>query len=379
MEDDSESCRSMDITSLLYCHEDPLVSTPPPASPAAAVAPRGDDPAAADGINVLFQSSSLAAAVIGDQQEELLMDYMARQRCYAPTRGYLDHLLTQQQQQGSSSSPSISHGVSSARSRGVQYIIYAFGRLGLAAATAFNAVNYLDRFLSINCHLRWEVWMVELVSVACLSIACKLDEVNIPSLHDLQMEEAMSNTFRPPSIRDMELTLLKALQWRIACVTPYSFLQLLLPLITCSTSAASRCTRLLIRSLSEPSLLRFDSSVIAASALRSVALQDHHQAHVSCHISHLICRECALDKDAVNECFEMMKTLHTSLDLNNNHLMYSRDQQWSPISVIPFQTDGTVNRSAVTRRLFGRLMPDGTENGDSTSSHTQRDEVISHK
>jgi hypothetical protein len=29
----------------------------------------------------------------------------------------------------------------------------AVGRLGLAAATAFNAVNYLDRFLSINCHL----------------------------------------------------------------------------------------------------------------------------------------------------------------------------------------------------------------------------------
>ena len=28
--------------------------------------------------------------------------------------------------------------------------------------------------------------MVELVSVACLSVACKLDEVNIPSLHHLQ-------------------------------------------------------------------------------------------------------------------------------------------------------------------------------------------------
>lgn len=29
----------------------------------------------------------------------------------------------------------------------------AMGRLGLEAATAFNAANYLDRFLSINCHL----------------------------------------------------------------------------------------------------------------------------------------------------------------------------------------------------------------------------------
>lgn len=29
--------------------------------------------------------------------------------------------------------------------------------------------------------------MVELVSVACMSVACKLDEVTIPSLHDLQV------------------------------------------------------------------------------------------------------------------------------------------------------------------------------------------------
>jgi hypothetical protein len=29
--------------------------------------------------------------------------------------------------------------------------------------------------------------MVELLSVACLSVACKLDEVSIPSLHDLQV------------------------------------------------------------------------------------------------------------------------------------------------------------------------------------------------
>jgi cyclin D7 len=41
-----------------------------------------------------------------------------------------------------------------------------------------------------SIHQMWEeAWMVELVSVACLSIACKLDEVNIPSLHDLQVRD----------------------------------------------------------------------------------------------------------------------------------------------------------------------------------------------
>jgi hypothetical protein len=36
----------------------------------------------------------------------------------------------------------------------------AVGRLGLAAATAFNAVNYLDRFLSINCHLVTNIYII---------------------------------------------------------------------------------------------------------------------------------------------------------------------------------------------------------------------------
>ncbi|KAL5666787.1 hypothetical protein ACJX0J_019008, partial [Zea mays] len=201
----------------------------------------------------------------------------------------------------------------------------AFGRLGLTVATVFNAVNYLDRFLSINCHLRWEAWMVELVSVACLSIACKLDEVNIPSLHHLQMEEVMSHSFLPATVRDMELTLLKALQWRLACVTPYSFLLPLLNTPPHTAAWTSRCTRLLIRSLAEPLFIQFDASVIASSALRCVALQDHRHHHHnttttdygSCIISRLVrpatdtfnalCD--GADDDDDDECFMMMKTL----------------------------------------------------------------------
>ena len=65
-----------------------------------------------------------------------------------------------------------------------------------------------------------------------------------------QMEEVTSHSFRASTIRDMELTLLKALQWRLSCVTPYSYLDLL-PLPTTTAAAnRSRCIRLLLRSLS---------------------------------------------------------------------------------------------------------------------------------
>jgi hypothetical protein len=58
----------------------------------------------------------------------------------------------------------------------------------------------------------------------------------------VQREQVMSHSFRPATIRDMELTLLKTLQWHLACVTPFSFLQLLLPLITSCTVPATAWT-----------------------------------------------------------------------------------------------------------------------------------------
>ncbi|XP_015697924.1 putative cyclin-D7-1 [Oryza brachyantha] len=320
MDDDDSST----FNSLLYCDEEPFDSTPPPPEQQ--------------------QRRQLAVRTPDDDDEEEVMEYYkAKQRSYAPQRDYCFCLQQQQQQ--------LQHGVSTARLKAVRYIIYAMGRLGLDASTAFNAVNYLDRFLSINCHLRWEEWMVEVVSVACLSLACKLDEVTIPSLHDLQMEEAMGHSFRPSTVGDMELTLLKALRWRLACVTPFSFL------LPAAATAAAAASHILLRSLLDPSFLRFDASLLAASALVCTIHPQPH--HLSAHVNRLIHPLRQTDHE-VKECFNMMRELN--LDLSNNPGRCT-DQLWSPISVVPFQTDGTVNRSAVSRRLFGGLNP---EVGDNT-------------
>uniref|UniRef100_A0A0E0MIF1 Cyclin-like domain-containing protein n=1 Tax=Oryza punctata TaxID=4537 RepID=A0A0E0MIF1_ORYPU len=322
MDDDDDAS----FNSLLYCDEDPFDSTPPPP-------PEQQQQA-------------------GTPDDEVIEYYKAKQRWYALQRDYCcylqrHHLLLLQQQEHQ-------HGVAAARLKA------ATGRLGLEAATAFNAVNYLDRFLSINCHLKWEEWMVEVVSVACLSLACKLDEVTIPSLHDLQMEEAMGHWFRASTIRDMELTLLKALRWRLACVTPFSFL----PAITATASL------LLLRSLLDPSFLRFDASLLAASALTfsSSSTIPQHPNHL---VNRLIHPFSQTDHE-VKECFNMMKALH--LDISKNPGRSNGHQCWSPISVvIPFETDGTVNRSAVSRCLFGSggLKPDQSD--DDTNTKEDKD------
>ncbi|KAG6401167.1 hypothetical protein SASPL_138013 [Salvia splendens] len=50
------------------------------------------------------------------------------------------------------------------------------------------AVNYLDRFLSMYS-LPGTHWVIQLIAVSCLSLAAKTDEVNVPSLVDLQAGE----------------------------------------------------------------------------------------------------------------------------------------------------------------------------------------------
>jgi cyclin D7 len=115
MEDDDDTAAS-----LLYCDEDPLlVSTPP--RPAAA--------AAADGgggvMPPLPEPVAAAAEAEGEEEEEeevvaLLEHMMGRQGCYAPSRGYLDHLQLHDEQGAAAAAA----GVAAARSRGVHYIVY---------------------------------------------------------------------------------------------------------------------------------------------------------------------------------------------------------------------------------------------------------------
>lgn len=64
--------------------------------------------------------------------------------------------------------------------------------------------------------------MVELVAVTSLSIASKFNEVTSPSLQEFQME-GLNHMFHHKTILEMELIVLKALEWRVNSVTSYSF------------------------------------------------------------------------------------------------------------------------------------------------------------
>ncbi|GFQ00184.1 cyclin-d3-3 [Phtheirospermum japonicum] len=65
-------------------------------------------------------------------------------------------------------------------------MLSVIGYYGFSALTAVLAVNYYDRFITSLCFQKDKPWMSQLASVACLSIAAKVEETQVTFLLDLQ-------------------------------------------------------------------------------------------------------------------------------------------------------------------------------------------------
>ncbi|XP_072979823.1 cyclin-D2-1-like isoform X3 [Typha angustifolia] len=109
-----------------------------------------------------------------------------------------------------------------ARAESIAWILKVHSYYRFCPLTAYLAVNYMDRFLSSHC-LPANEWALQLLAVTCLSLAAKMEETLVPSLLDLQVEEA-KYIFRPRTILRMELLVLTALNWRLRSVTPFTFI-----------------------------------------------------------------------------------------------------------------------------------------------------------
>lgn len=74
-----------------------------------------------------------------------------------------------------------------ARRDAVEWILKVVGFYSFSSLTAVLAVNYFDRFVKRFEFQTGKLWMIQLVSVTCLSLAAKMEEVDVPLLLDLQV------------------------------------------------------------------------------------------------------------------------------------------------------------------------------------------------
>ncbi|KAI7756367.1 hypothetical protein M8C21_011109 [Ambrosia artemisiifolia] len=93
--------------------------------------------------------------------------------------------------------------------------------LGFHIGTAYLSLVYFDRFNSRRVIDNGKEWAIQLLGIACLSLAAKMEEQAVPSLSHYKTQ---GYNFESNVIQRMELMVLATLEWRLCCITPFAYL-----------------------------------------------------------------------------------------------------------------------------------------------------------
>ncbi|RVW57381.1 Cyclin-D4-1 [Vitis vinifera] len=158
-----------------------------------------------------------------------------------------------------------------ARQDAVNWMLKVHSHYNFRPETAYLSVTYLDRFLCtydlpvihfiflrgkmiylplfwvpgyVQC-LFWLIvivsvqqgkeWSLQLLSVACIAVAAKMEERSVPLLLDLQVMEPRF-LFTAMTVQQMELLVMAVLKWRLSTVTPFSFVNYFISKFPCFSS-----------------------------------------------------------------------------------------------------------------------------------------------
>lgn len=154
-----------------------------------------------------------------------------------------------------------------ARLEAITWILRTRKNFGFHFHTAYLSMIYFDRFLSSRSIDRNYTRVVSLISVGCISLAAKMEEVRVPSLPQLQTEGV---TFESTNVERVELGILSTLQWRMNYATPFAFLRYFIIKFSRQDSppreTVSRTVQSILALMRERHLMSHRPSVIAAAA-----------------------------------------------------------------------------------------------------------------
>ncbi|PSS29261.1 Cyclin-D4-1 like [Actinidia chinensis var. chinensis] len=164
-----------------------------------------------------------------------------------------------------------------ARQDSISWILKVHSHYQFRPLTAFLSVNYFDRFLSSHSFPQANGWPFQLLAVACLSVAAKMEEPFVPLLLDLQVLEPRF-VFEPKTVQRMELWVMANLDWRLRSVTPFDYIDYFVSRLPCSGSESgilsplySSSSDLILNTIRVIDFLGFPPSAIAAAAVLSAA------------------------------------------------------------------------------------------------------------
>ncbi|KAK7252423.1 hypothetical protein RIF29_36349 [Crotalaria pallida] len=266
------------------------------------------------------------------QSEETVRVMVEREREHLPKDDYLKRLRSGELDL-------------SVRRDAIDWICKAHAHYGFGYLSLCLAVNYLDRFLSVYEIPRGKSWPGQLLAVACLSIAVKMEEIKVPQSVDLQVGEPKI-VFEGKTIQRMELVLLSTLRWKMQALTPCSFIDYFLSKVTCEKqqqqqqqqpaepfiSKSIQLILSMIRSIVNYSVsifgidfLEFKASEIAAAVAISVSSELQAKD-----IDKAIADFSIVEGERVLKCVELIRDMNVSTSANKSAAFVPQ----SPVGVL---------------------------------------------
>ncbi|NP_001183064.1 Cyclin-D5-2-like [Zea mays] len=197
-----------------------------------------------------------------------------------------------------------------ARLAAVKWILETRGCFGFGHRTAYLAIAYFDSFL-----LRRRVdreampWAAQLLSVACVSVAAKMEECQVPALSEFH---AGGYDFDSASIRRMELLVLSTLGWRMGAVTPLDFLPCFSSRVHPHGGAgagghvAHKAIGFIFATAEAGSVLDHRPSTVAAAAILAATYGPLLTKEALDSKMSYLSPSCLIEKEHVHACYSMM-------------------------------------------------------------------------
>ncbi|CAN0863930.1 CYCD3-2 [Linum grandiflorum] len=196
------------------------------------------------------------------------------------------------------------------RREAVDWLLRVKAHYGFTALTCVLAVNYFDRFVSGFDFKEDKPWMGQLAAVACLSLAAKVEETQVPLLLDLQVEDS-KYVFEPKTLKKMELLVLSTLQWRMNPVTPISFFDHIIRRLGMNNHLHReflwRCESLLLCVIADSRFMSFLPSIVAAATMLHVTKEV--EACNEEEYRNQLMSVLKVSEDDVIECYELIAEL----------------------------------------------------------------------
>ncbi|CAH8273992.1 unnamed protein product [Arabidopsis lyrata] len=195
----------------------------------------------------------------------------------------------------------------------IDWILTTRTRFGFQHQTAYIAISYLDLFLQrrfIGLQ-RDETWAIRLLSVACLSLAAKMEERIVPGLSQYPQDHDF--VFKPDVIRKTELLVLSTLDWKMNLITPFHYLNYFVT----KTSPDHSVSKELV-------LLRSSDSLLALT--KEISFTDYRQfvvAAVTTMLASSTSSDIRLTREEIANKFQSI-SWWTSNENDNVYLCYQR-------------------------------------------------------